>query len=57
MDFALSDSAGSIETAGKADYDSKSVTPIRFPVKTDSSRDALLTDFGKDRTGYVVAST
>jgi ribonucleoside-diphosphate reductase alpha chain len=30
------------------DADSKSVTPIVYPVEVDHSRDALLTDFGKD---------
>src|SRR6218665_2056421 len=36
--------------AGKAaaDMDSKSVKPIVYPVEVDKSRDALLTDFGKD---------
>ncbi|HEX8256170.1 MAG TPA: ribonucleoside-diphosphate reductase subunit alpha [Allosphingosinicella sp.] len=32
----------------RAESDSKSVAPIRFKVKTDQSRDALLTEFGKD---------
>ncbi|HEY0444820.1 MAG TPA: ribonucleoside-diphosphate reductase subunit alpha [Allosphingosinicella sp.] len=36
------------ETLAKSAADSKSVAPKRFPVKTDASRDALLTDFGKD---------
>lgn len=31
-----------------ADTDSKSVAPVIYPVEVDHSRDALLTDFGKD---------
>ena len=30
------------------DTDSKSVNPLVYPVEVDHSRDALLTDFGKD---------
>ncbi len=50
MDFSLSEHA-QIDAASAADAgtsDSKSVAPIRFPVKTDRTRDALLTDFGKE---------
>jgi ribonucleoside-diphosphate reductase alpha chain len=46
VDFALTESAPSDDVA--AETGSKSVTPIRFPVIRDSSRDALLTDFGKE---------
>jgi ribonucleoside-diphosphate reductase alpha chain len=40
--------AGVMETAGRKKDDSKSVQPRRFRIVTDESRDALLTDFGKD---------
>ena len=46
MDFAVSESSQLDES--RAESDSKSVAPIRFKVKTDQSRDALLTEFGKD---------
>ncbi len=48
MDFASSESAptGDVENAGGTG--SKSVAVRRFDVKTDSTRDDLLTDFGKD---------
>ena len=36
------------EAAVSADDDSKTVRARRFDVVTDESRDALLTDFGKD---------
>ncbi len=48
MDFALSESAPEGETRTDTKSDSKSVATRRFAVKTDSSRDALLTDFGKE---------
>jgi ribonucleoside-diphosphate reductase alpha chain len=48
VDFSLTDSVQVEETLAKSAADSKSVAPKRFPVKTDASRDALLTDFGKD---------
>ena len=48
MDFALSESQQNEEIAADVKSDSKSVSVRRFDVKTDSSRDALLTDFGKD---------
>ncbi|HYD14564.1 MAG TPA: ribonucleoside-diphosphate reductase subunit alpha [Allosphingosinicella sp.] len=35
-------------TGSARDSDSKSVKPIVYPVEVDHSRDALLTDFGKD---------
>src|SRR5690606_37948157 len=42
--------AGAVAEAAKAaaKADSKSVNPRRFNVVTDSARDDLLTDFGKD---------
>ncbi|MGX7896428.1 ribonucleoside-diphosphate reductase subunit alpha [Tsuneonella sp. HG222] len=40
--------AGAMKAAVKVEDDSKSVRPRRFDVVTDSSRDALLTEFGKD---------
>ncbi|MBO9602093.1 MAG: ribonucleoside-diphosphate reductase subunit alpha [Novosphingobium sp.] len=40
--------AGALKAAGKGQDDSKSVRPRRFAIETDSGRDALLTDFGKD---------
>jgi ribonucleoside-diphosphate reductase alpha chain len=46
VDFAVSESSQLDES--RAESDSKSVAPIRFKVKTDQSRDALLTEFGKD---------
>jgi ribonucleoside-diphosphate reductase alpha chain len=48
VDFALSESAPEGETRTDTKSDSKSVATRRFAVKTDSSRDALLTDFGKE---------
>ncbi len=44
MDF----SSGSADESLVADNDSRSVSKYRFPVKTEASRDALLTDFGKE---------
>jgi ribonucleoside-diphosphate reductase alpha chain len=49
VDFSLSeqsqiDAAVTSESSG----DSKSIAPKRFAVKTDDSRDALLTEFGKE---------
>lgn len=37
-----------LKAAAAVDDDSKSVRPRRFTIVTDESRDALLTDFGKD---------
>ena len=49
MDFSLSEHAQiDAAVADTGISDSKSVAPKRFPVKTDASRDALLTDFGKE---------
>jgi ribonucleoside-diphosphate reductase alpha chain len=50
VDFSLSEHA-QIDAASAADAgvsDSKSVAQRRFPVETDRTRDALLTDFGKE---------
>jgi ribonucleoside-diphosphate reductase alpha chain len=44
MDFA---SSSSDETA-TIEMTSRTVSQYRFPIKTEASRDALLTDFGKD---------
>ena len=48
MDFALSESAQSEDGRAEAKTGSRSVAPIRFAVKTEAGRDALLTDFGKE---------
>jgi ribonucleoside-diphosphate reductase alpha chain len=48
VDFALSGSQQNEELSADVKSDSKSVAVRRFNVKTDPSRDALLTDFGKD---------
>jgi ribonucleoside-diphosphate reductase alpha chain len=48
VDFALSESAPESDTRVEAKDDSKSVHAKRFAVKTDSARDDLLTDFGKE---------
>jgi ribonucleoside-diphosphate reductase alpha chain len=48
VDFALSESQQNEEISADTKSDSKSVATRRFDVKTDRSRDALLTDFGKD---------
>jgi ribonucleoside-diphosphate reductase alpha chain len=47
-DAATSAMAEALKAAAAADDDSKVVRPRRFDVVTDESRDALLTDFGKD---------
>jgi ribonucleoside-diphosphate reductase alpha chain len=49
VDFSLSEQ-GQIEaaTATEGTSNSKSIAPKRFAVKTDGSRDALLTEFGKE---------
>ena len=39
---------GAVAPAAAAPLDSKTVSERRFPVVTDASRDALLTEFGKD---------
>jgi ribonucleoside-diphosphate reductase alpha chain len=44
MDF----SSGTADESIVADSNSHTVNKYRFPVKTEPSRDALLTDFGKD---------
>jgi ribonucleoside-diphosphate reductase alpha chain len=52
MDFQRSETPpeGDVTTAAKPDAkpDSHAIYGPRFPVKTDPSRDALLTDFGKE---------
>jgi ribonucleoside-diphosphate reductase alpha chain len=53
VDFALTESAPESETRvdtsrANRGKDSKSVDSMRFQVTTDPSRDALLTDFGKE---------
>jgi ribonucleoside-diphosphate reductase alpha chain len=55
MDLSGSSETGSSDVATiteapakKAAPDSRSVKPILYPVETDRSRDALLTDFGKE---------
>jgi ribonucleoside-diphosphate reductase alpha chain len=45
---AAADAMAEALKAAAADDDSKAVRPRRFDVVTDESRDALLTDFGKD---------
>ena len=45
MSAALAEAARAAKVAAA---DSKSISPRRFDVPTDSSRDALLTEFGKD---------
>ncbi|NJC05076.1 ribonucleoside-diphosphate reductase alpha chain [Sphingomonas kaistensis] len=51
MDFSSSSEVGSADTTtapAMAKKDSKTVDARRFSVTTDTSRDALLTDFGKE---------
>jgi ribonucleoside-diphosphate reductase alpha chain len=48
MDFSSGTNVGSEDVASTAAPDSKAVDTRRFPVTTDASRDALLTDFGKE---------
>jgi ribonucleoside-diphosphate reductase alpha chain len=48
VDFALSESVPESDSRVDTKGDSKSVAPKRFRVTTDPSRDALLTDFGKE---------
>ena len=51
MDFSSSSEVGSTDTTTApvtAKKDSKTVDARRFTVVTDSTRDALLTDFGKE---------
>jgi ribonucleoside-diphosphate reductase alpha chain len=48
VDFALSESVPEGDARGDTNSGSKSVAQRRFQVKTDRSRDALLTDFGKE---------
>ena len=45
---ALAGAVKSLAKAGRKEDDSKSVQPRRFTIVTDASRDALLTDFGKE---------
>jgi ribonucleoside-diphosphate reductase alpha chain len=46
---ALAEAGRAVASAKKpAENDSKSISPRRFTVPTDTSRDALLTEFGKD---------
>ena len=40
--------AGAAMAAAKPQIDSKSIRELRFGIVADSSRDALLTDFGKE---------
>ncbi|MFN6936772.1 MAG: ribonucleotide reductase N-terminal alpha domain-containing protein, partial [Tsuneonella sp.] len=40
--------AGAVKSAARPAEDSKKIADRRFDVQTDESRDALLTDFGKD---------
>src|SRR5687768_1822524 len=47
-DAAAGAMAEAIKAAASTSEDSKAVRPRRFDVVTDESRDALLTDFGKD---------
>src|SRR5690349_9842068 len=47
-DAAASAMAEAVKAASSASDDSKAVRPRRFTIETDSSRDDLLTDFGKD---------
>jgi ribonucleoside-diphosphate reductase alpha chain len=47
-DAAASAMAEAVKATASAGEDSKAVRPRRFRIETDSSRDALLTDFGKD---------
>jgi ribonucleoside-diphosphate reductase alpha chain len=44
----MTETPGKAKSAKSAAPDSKSVTPIVYPVEVDHGRDALLTDFGKD---------
>ena len=49
MDFATSSDVGSDDVSvTETKRDSKTVDAKKFDVKTDSSRDALLTEFGKE---------
>jgi len=45
---ALAGAVAGVAKAARKEDDSKSVQPRRFTIVTDESRDALLTDFGKD---------
>jgi len=45
---ALAGAVKTVAKAGRKEDDSKSVQPRRFTIVTDASRDALLTDFGKE---------
>jgi ribonucleoside-diphosphate reductase alpha chain len=47
-DAAASAMAEALKAAVNSSEDSKTVRPRRFTIVTDESRDALLTDFGKD---------
>ncbi len=48
MDFSSGTNVGSDDMASTEAAGSKAVDTRRFPVATDASRDALLTDFGKE---------
>ncbi|WP_205479209.1 ribonucleoside-diphosphate reductase subunit alpha [Sphingomonas arenae] len=48
MDFSSGTDVGSEDVVASTGTGSKSVHERRFPVETDPSRDALLTDFGKE---------
>jgi ribonucleoside-diphosphate reductase alpha chain len=47
-DAAAQSLANAVKAAAAPKDDSKSVRPRRFTIETDSSRDALLTEFGKE---------
>ncbi|MBA3576379.1 MAG: ribonucleoside-diphosphate reductase subunit alpha [Sphingomonas sp.] len=48
MDFTTGSDVRSDDVATAAAPSSKSITPPAFPITTDPSRDALLTEFGKE---------
>jgi ribonucleoside-diphosphate reductase alpha chain len=48
VDFSSGESVGGEEIRAGESGGSSRVQPIRFPVRTDSGRDQLLTEFGKD---------
>ena len=50
----LEESAPAKAGGKKAKTDSRSMTPLAYPVEVDHGRDSLLTDFGKD--SYVLTS-
>lgn len=48
MDFSSGNNVGSEDVGATTASGSKTIDSRRFPVTTDSARDALLTDFGKE---------